>query len=77
MLSKLEEGFADRKKHTQLTENMLTHNTMMFERSLVKKLAQNMGTSYSSFGKTVKSRTCTKGLMTKLLDYYKEKKQQV
>ena len=32
----------------------------MFVLAEVKKLAQNMGTSYSAFGKTVKSKTCTR-----------------
>lgn len=32
----------------------------MFVFPLVKKLAQNMGTSYSGFGKTPKSKTCKK-----------------
>ena len=40
---------------------MLTYNTTMFVLAVVKKLAQNMGTSYSAFGKTVKSKTCIRG----------------
>lgn len=40
---------------------MLTYSTTMFVLADVKKLAQNMGTSYSAFGKTVKSNTCIRG----------------
>lgn len=35
-----------------------TYSNTMFVFALVKKLAQNMGTSYSGFGKTAKSKTC-------------------
>ena len=34
------------------------YSKIMFVFPLVKKLAQNMGTSYSGFGKTPKSKTC-------------------
>nr|AFK35098.1 unknown [Medicago truncatula] len=38
--------------------NGLRSNTTMFVLAVEKKLAQNMGTSYSAFGNTVKSKTC-------------------
>ena len=34
------------------------NSKIMFVFPLIKKLAQNMGTSYSGFGKTPKSKTC-------------------
>jgi len=42
----------------QQWKKLLTYKTTMFDFAEVKKLAQNMGTSYSASGKTVKSKTC-------------------